>query len=305
MNDIHADSENLKSQLNSALKKIHKLEEENISLNQFNEIYKEEIKQKSEALQKATNEYSTLRTQYEELLLRVTELHIENQTITSNQSPATSQKISQSDQNNIKLQVEEIKKSRDEYKNKYQSLLSKNETQKQAQEIWNSTFYTFQQMVSPYLSHLPQFKRSKMENSISYSYTYLLEATHELIKMIPKERNIKRSKHSNNEINLERQNIDPSFIYNQNMSVPNNLEADPYKMKYNMIKSKYQKLLNKCRDFGKELAENQALLEEAITAQSKQIERNKIKEEVFKMQQFLIKFEKHPDNVQLNDSLYK
>ena len=83
MEQISFDADQLRSQFNNAIARIRKLEEENLTLSHMNDMYQEELSQKTEALQKSTHDYATLKTQYEELLMRVTELHIENQSIHS------------------------------------------------------------------------------------------------------------------------------------------------------------------------------------------------------------------------------
>ena len=59
------------------------LEEENKSLSQMNELYQAELKQKTSALEKSLIDYSSLKTQYEELLRRLTDIQIENKANTS------------------------------------------------------------------------------------------------------------------------------------------------------------------------------------------------------------------------------
>ena len=90
MEKISFDADQLRSQFNNAITRIHKLEEENLTLAHMNDMYQEEISQKTEALQKSTHDYATLKTQYEELLMRVTELHIENQSIHSSSQSSQS-----------------------------------------------------------------------------------------------------------------------------------------------------------------------------------------------------------------------
>ena len=102
MEKISFDADQLRSQFNNAITRIHKLEEENLTLAHMNDMYQEEISQKKSIFHYGKvlalesnhlsfkNHYATLKTQYEELLMRVTELHIENQSIHSSSQSSQS-----------------------------------------------------------------------------------------------------------------------------------------------------------------------------------------------------------------------
>jgi chromosome segregation ATPase len=80
-------SRDYREKYNAALRRIQKLEQEHASLLELNDIFKQELEQKTTALKKSSSDYAALKKQYEELLNRVTELHLEHQLNQSTPSP--------------------------------------------------------------------------------------------------------------------------------------------------------------------------------------------------------------------------
>jgi DNA repair exonuclease SbcCD ATPase subunit len=64
---------------NTAVRRIQKLERAHASLLGLNDIFKQELEQKQNALQQSAAEYAKLKKEYEEILARLTEVCIENQ----------------------------------------------------------------------------------------------------------------------------------------------------------------------------------------------------------------------------------
>ncbi|OHT01042.1 hypothetical protein TRFO_07717 [Tritrichomonas foetus] len=268
MSDFVFETNALSEKFNAAMAKIRKLEEENMTLNQLNDTYQEELSQKTEALQQSTRDYAALKAQYEELLMRVTELHLENQSM--NQSPNASPTSSPQSNNdeliiNLGEKIERITRKKNEYKQQCEKNMHKikhlekelklNNTNnvkhnEKNSAIWDSTFHTFVEMVSPYFPT----NKDKIENS----YSYLLEATHALITLA------------------------------QSDSV--------YKQKYRRVQSKYDKVLAKCQVLAQEVANNQMMLENAIAAQNKNKQKSRLDAEISKMHRFLKNYEKQCDN---------
>lgn len=290
METISFNTDQLRSQFNNAIARIRKLEEENLTLSHMNDMYQEELSQKTEALQKSTHDYATLKAQYEELLTRVTELHIENQSIhSSSQSSQASTPISQNqltpnfterverDEDlilSLREKIEKLTKKKINYKmqlNDSRLRISQLEnTVKQIKtnknEIWNSTFATFREMVSPYLNNL-NFSTVNANNNqeyTSFTYSYLLEATNSLI------RQLKISNTNNNDI---------------------------YKQKYQKLKLKYKKVLDKCQMLAQNVANNQTLLDNAIAEQGKRRQKYHLDEEINRMHHYLVNYEKQCNNL--------
>ncbi|KAK8846092.1 hypothetical protein M9Y10_020094 [Tritrichomonas musculus] len=283
MEKISFDADQLRSQFNNAITRIHKLEEENLTLAHMNDMYQEEISQKTEALQKSTHDYATLKTQYEELLMRVTELHIENQSIhsssQSSQSSTPSPQLNSAlierrerDEDlilNLREKIEKLSKKKFEYKrqlndsnfriSQLENTIKQLKTSKN--EIWNSTFSTFMEMVSPYVENIKFNTNAITSNQeyASFSYSYLLEATHSLIRKL---------KTTNSNAN------------------------DVYKQKYQKLKLKYKKVLNKCQMLAQNVANNQTLLDNAIIEQGKKRQKSRLDEEINRMHHFLVNYEK-------------
>ena len=67
------DFDDVKAKYKAALKEVNRLQAENASLSQINQMYQEELRQKTEAFQKTTENYKSIQNKYEELLTRVTE----------------------------------------------------------------------------------------------------------------------------------------------------------------------------------------------------------------------------------------
>jgi chromosome segregation ATPase len=107
----------LEAKYSAALQRIQALEQAQRSTLELNEMFKEELQQKTEAIEKSSTAYSALKTQYEELLMRVTELHRENQL---NQSPLASPASSPPDTglvDSLREQIRAILVRSSEYKN--------------------------------------------------------------------------------------------------------------------------------------------------------------------------------------------
>ena len=291
METISFNTDQLRSQFNNAIARIRKLEEENLTLSHMNDMYQEELSQKTEALQKSTHDYATLKAQYEELLTRVTELHIENQSIhSSSQSSQTSTPLSQNqltpnfaerverDEDlilSLREKIEKLTKKKINYKmqlNDSRLRISQLEnTVKQIKsnknEIWNSTFATFREMVSPYLNNLnfSTVNANSNQEYTSFTYSYLLEATNSLI------RQLKISSTNNNN--------------------------DIYKQKYQKLKLKYKKVLDKCQMLAQNVANNQTLLDNAIAEQGKRRQKCRLDEEINRMHHYLVNYEKQCNNL--------
>lgn len=111
--------------------RISQLEEENKSLLELNAMFQSELKQKTEALEKSTLDYSNLKTHYEELLLRVTELHQENQAFISppHTPPSSPQLGSNSIIDSLHIQIDQLSKRKNSLKIENQTLKSQNEKQ--------------------------------------------------------------------------------------------------------------------------------------------------------------------------------
>jgi chromosome segregation ATPase len=107
----------LQAKYSAALQRIQTLEQEQRSTLELNEMFKEELQQKTQAIEKSSNAYSALKTQYEELLMRVTELHRENQL---NQSPQASPGSPPPDTglvDSLREQIQAISVRKSEHKN--------------------------------------------------------------------------------------------------------------------------------------------------------------------------------------------
>lgn len=295
MEQISFDADQLRSQFNNAIARIRKLEEENLTLSHMNDMYQEELSQKTEALQKSTHDYATLKTQYEELLTRVTELHIENQSFhSSSQSSQASTPISQNQQTsnftekierdenlilNLREKIEKLKQKKNDYKSqlkeskfrilKLENTVNQLKTSKN--EIWNSTFETFREMISPYVTNLKFNTNNPISSQeyTSFSYSYLLEATNSLINQL------KISSTNNNDI---------------------------YKLKYQKLKLKYKKVLDKCQSLAQNVADNQTLLDNAIAEQGKRRQKSRLDEEINRMHHFLVDYEKQCNNLKKTTS---
>ena len=254
------------------LSQLKKLQEENLTLRQENEMFQEEIQQKTDALLKSTKDYSTLKSQYEELLLRVTELHIENQSkqtpfITPTQSP-------QSDNSDLVVDLQnklkEAKRKKDSYHIKMNEYLAtirnlekeithlKNSKKKQQalpqpnMSMWESTFNSFVGIVSPYFS--PWNHPIHQFDNINDQYSYILDATLSIVDELKDQKECQ--------------------------------------IKYDKLKNKYDKLLNKCQDMAQNVANNQALLENALNSQKKKHYQSQLDQELSKMHKFLRRYEK-------------
>ena len=91
------------------LKRLKKVEDENESLLKLNELFREELGQKTLALQKSADAYSQLKKQYEELLTRVTELQFEKRPL---REGARSPEVA----SGLRSQVQALMKRKGEYK---------------------------------------------------------------------------------------------------------------------------------------------------------------------------------------------
>ena len=91
------------------LKRLKKVEDENESLLKLNELFREELGQKTLALQKSADAYSQLKKQYEELLTRVTELQFEKR-------PPREGVGSPEVASGLRSQVQALRKRKSEYK---------------------------------------------------------------------------------------------------------------------------------------------------------------------------------------------
>jgi hypothetical protein len=70
------------------VERVKQLEEENRGLLQTNELFQDELRQKTNALAKSARDYAVLKSQYEELLARVTEMHAAQRSQSSQPSPS-------------------------------------------------------------------------------------------------------------------------------------------------------------------------------------------------------------------------
>lgn len=279
--NVGLNTDQLLTQFNDAMAKIRKLEEENFTLKHMNEVFQDQINQKTEALQKSVQDYESLTIQYEELLKRVTNLYLENQSYhSSSQTSRSSTPIPQSplyqgnfDErqdddmlSNLREQLDIEQKKKNEYKLRATQLENELKKAKKAKnEIWNSTFDTFVEMVSPYLNsassnHITGFPQQAF-NADSNSYSFLLEATHSLIKQIQ--------------------------LSNSNK----------YEQKYLKLKLKYQKLLDKCQSLAQQMAGNQAVFDQAIEEQKRMKQKNQLDEELSQMYRYLKSYERRSNKM--------
>ena len=118
LDDISFLNDSPKSGQNLLIMRIRQLEKDNKALIEINEGYKNELQQKSIALQKSTSEYASLKRQYEELLQRVSQLRLENRIIQSaNSSPNNSNSSDSSDLiASLRRQAHQISQRKEFYK---------------------------------------------------------------------------------------------------------------------------------------------------------------------------------------------
>jgi DNA repair exonuclease SbcCD ATPase subunit len=107
-----------------SVQQTHKLEVENRQLLEANDLFRQELQENQDALAKAAIAYSALKSQYEELLLRVTELHRENSANQSPEQPADSaadtQVITQ-----LRSEIERLSIRKADYKSEASQLSTK------------------------------------------------------------------------------------------------------------------------------------------------------------------------------------
>ena len=131
----------LQQEHRETLSRLKKVEEENESLLKLNELFREELGQKTLALQKSADAYSQLKKQYEELLTRVTELHFEKE----KSSPVTPKSSP-----DLRAQLQILTKRKEEYKSLAVEMKSRISELENERKRTKNTIERFQDIVRPY-----------------------------------------------------------------------------------------------------------------------------------------------------------
>lgn len=244
----------LMTQYRTMMARLNRVEQENISLLASNDLFKEELQQKTSALQKSTSDYSTLKKQYEELLMLITDLHEENQKF---YSPLSSP-MSQQPQNNgeqailkLKKQINQINRRKAEYKEQNQQLIQENDylkqqldgTNQQIMELkqWESAYQKFVEIASPILQNF---------SDSTSPWSYIIESTKQLID-------------------------------NASHKIDND--------KYKSVKSKYKRLLIRCKEMREQVEKNRNILSQILVNQKPS---STYEQEIAKMEKFLAVYDK-------------
>jgi hypothetical protein len=174
-----------------AIHQIQQLELENRQLLESNELFKQEVHEKQEILAKSSAAYSALKVQYEELLLRVTELHRENR---ANQSPELSPADSpQGDSDmieSLRHEIQAISGRKREYKKQAHDLglrvrraeQSVVDFKKRTAEEWEEFGRKFGEIVGPAVSGDLQLSDSESVLSVAQNLVYVA------MNSVPRER---------------------------------------------------------------------------------------------------------------------
>lgn len=236
--------------------KVGKIEKENASLIALNEIFKEELQQKTLALQKSNHDYELLKSQYEELLMLITELHTENQ---KNQSPEQSPLSSPNEKsgdnivNSLKKQIDQITERKNEYK-KHNKMLN--------------------QKISNLEKKLASSPTSETMRNWNQAYDNILEIVSPIVQIDPN--GMKPWEY---------------LVYSAKKLVEKSQHSEDH-MKYLKMREKLKKVLGRCKKMTNDVENNNRIIDQMVQKNIPLSSEEILKNEIGKMENFLLQYEK-------------